>query len=204
MDIPSRSRRWLVLALSALIALPQVGAAQAQDEPPKIGSKAEVKGVVRDEMDAAVPGARVVLSPLEAPERSVSATTDAGGRYAIPGLARGYYSVAVETAGKAYVGNRTLLIQPARDLRADFGLGPFLPEDAFLGLKEGAPVAALGQPAAGVARLHERSPNAGLAWLRTGKGVAVLIGGGVLAVGALIALADDDDEPSRPASPSNP
>ncbi|MBP7147045.1 MAG: carboxypeptidase regulatory-like domain-containing protein [Acidobacteria bacterium] len=204
METSSRTRRWAVLALSVLLALPQAGLVLAQGETAKSEPKAEIRGTVRDQNGATVTGARLVLSPLETPERSLSATTDEKGQYTLRAVQRGYYSVAVDFAGKAYVGNRTVLVQPARDLRADFQLGPFLPEDAFLGLKEGEPVASLGQPAAGVARLHERSANAGLAWLRTGKGVAVLIGGGVLAVGALIALAGDDDEPSRPASPSNP
>jgi hypothetical protein len=54
-----------------------------------------------------------------------------------------------------------------------------------------------------VARLKEDTGAKGLAWFRTGKGVAVVVGGGILIVAGVILLTNPDDTETS-VSPSTP
>ena len=100
----------------------------------------------------------------------------------------GLYDVSFSKDGQAWVGNRVLLVSPKKKQKANFQLGPFLPGDKAAGLEAGAPAPGTAIASTGVARLEEKTGPSGLAWFRTGKGVAVLIGGSALLVGAIIAL----------------
>jgi hypothetical protein len=163
----------------------------------------KVRGTLFNASGQEIAGARVVLTPLEHPEHSASTMTDTRGRYELEGVRYGLHQVGIEANGVAYVGNRVLTIPPKRNLRADFTLSEFREEDRQLGLNETTRVAGLDKTAGGIARLSERVGPSGWAWFTTGKGVAVLVGGGAALVAGLIALSDDD-EPQRPVSPSTP
>ncbi|UCF67149.1 MAG: carboxypeptidase regulatory-like domain-containing protein [Acidobacteriota bacterium] len=163
-----------------------------------------LRGVVRDAEGEPRPAARVMLVAIEGDEYAdrYEARTDSGGQYEIDSLPYGYYRVVVEHEGQLFPANRVLLVPPGKKIEADWTLGPFEAEDLALGLAPDQPLEwAAGGAASGVARLVERSGPSGWAWLRTGKGVAVLLGAGTLLVGGLIALSDDDEPIVSPSSP---
>ena len=161
-----------------------------------------VEGTVRDASGQTLEGVTVLAECLEDPGRTLEATTDARGRYRLEGLRYGHWKLAFRRGDRAWPSNRVLLVPPRKKVEANFTLGPALPEDEDLGLAPGKEVPLAGRPAAGVAHLEEKLGPSGWAWFRTGKGVAVLLGGSALLVAGVIALAEDDNEVI--ASPSQP
>lgn len=191
----SSLHRALAFLLAASLAAAPTSLA-AKDEPPVPGSvstsQLEVALLGRDGKPVA--GATFVLASLERAGEEVRGTTDASGEVELGPLRYGHYRVTVLANGEAFPSNRTLLVRPERSEKARFTLDGFRPEDARLGLAAGQPVDPFGKPAVGVARLSERMGPTGWAWLRTGPGVATIVGGGALLVGLLIVTSEDDDE----------
>lgn len=187
-------RRGLCLAL--VVALAGVStpafARRAKDGDGK-RKPARVLGTVKDTGGTPLAGVAVALVPLEArgdrPLRTVSGQ-DGGFRFA--DVPYGVYEIGFEGNGKAFAANRTLLVAPGRKLEVSFRLGEFEARDKAAGLESGVRVAGVVSPAAGIARLEERTTPTGLAWLRTGKGVAVVVGTGALVVAGLIAATGGD------------
>ncbi len=183
----------LVLAiLPGPVSLP--GLAVAGREPADPLATSTIRGVVRDANGTPLAGVTVLAAPLEGDGPVLSATTDAKGRYELRGVRYGHWRLAFRRGKEAWPANRVLLVPPKKKIEANFSLGPPVPEDEALGLGTGAEVPLAGAPAAGVAHLEERLGPSGWAWFKTGRGVAVLIGGGALVVAGVIALADEDDE----------
>lgn len=194
--------RPIALALALLLAsgtLPGALAAR-KDKAPK---QAQVTGTVRGMDGAPAAGIEVVFAPLHAnaaePRRG---TSDAKGEYQVANLPYGLWQVALVQGGKVYAGNRVIVLAPGKKEKANFELGPFTAEDRTAGIEPGQKVAGLETPATGIARLQERLTRGGLAWFRTGKGVATLIGGSALLVGLIILSAEDDD-PVTTTVPAN-
>lgn len=204
-------RRTLASALViALLAAPFPATAREatkKDAPPAAGEtppgRATVVGWIRDEQGEDLPGARFILAPLEGQSALVSEVTDRFGEFKLRQLSYGYYRYGVETAAGLYLGSRILLVPPDRLVEIEIDLSPFLPEDEKLGLSKTDPVPGTDKIPVGVARLFEETGPKGLAWFQTGKGVAVLVGAGVLLVGALIVLTDTSSEETS-VSPSSP
>ncbi len=161
-----------------------------------------VEGTVRDGSGQPLAKVTVLAQCLEDPGRTMKAVTDARGRYRLEGLRYGHWKLAFRRGDAAWPANRVLLVPPRKKVEANFTLGPALPEDEDLGLAPGKEVPLAGRVAAGVAHLEEKLGPSGWAWFRTGKGVAVLLGGSALLVAGVIALAEDDNEVI--ASPSKP
>lgn len=152
----------------------------------------KLSGALRDLLGQPVSGATVVLRHLESEGTPLTASTDPGGSFKFEKLPYGHYQVTFEVAGKNYASNRVLTVPPRKKLKADFAVSPFLPEDASLGLKDGAVLPGTSLPVAGVARMQEKIGPSGLAWFTTGKGVAVLVASGAAIVAGLIALSGSD------------
>ena len=209
---PSPVRRGLAAALAiALLVAPLPAAAQQApkpDPPPAAGAtppgRASIEAWLRDEQGERLVGARFFLVLLDGRAPPVSAVTDRLGRVTLRQLSYGYYRYGVETTEGVYLGSRILLVPPDRGVDVEIDLTPFLPEDDKLGLSRTDPVPGTDKLPVGVARLLEDTGPKGLAWFQTGKGVAVNVGGGILLVGAMIALTDpgsgtDSVSPSSPA-----
>jgi hypothetical protein len=181
------------LAMTLVLALCATGwpaAAGDETKPAKTGKPpkpARVLGRVLDADGKPLDGVRVILVPLQAGGGNLTGTSGSNGEYVIQGVAHGLYEAVCDMGGQAYPVNRVLLVQPGRKLEATFRLGEFTAQDGAVGLEPGFRVAALDVTAAGVARLDEPTGPTGRAWLRTGKGVAVLVGVGALVVAGLIA-----------------
>jgi hypothetical protein len=192
----------LALLVALLPAQPLLGA-EAEEEPQE-GSLAtsSLELTVRSAEGKPLEGVEVVMDRLRGDEPPVRGETGADGQLVMDGLVYGNYRLAFRYGDRAFPANRVLNLRPGREQEAEFTLEGFSPEDRRLGLEPGDPVPLLDEPAAGVAHLTEKTGPSGWAWLTTGKGVAVLVGGGALLVGGLIAVADDDEE--DPLSPVEP
>lgn len=201
-----------VASAIAVLLLVVPSPALAEDVPPSPDSlrTSSLEVEVRSGTDEPVSGAIVhVVNIDRRDEGDATCTTGSKGRCEIENLIYGMHAIAIEVGGEAYPANRTLLIPPERRAEAEFVLGGFRPTDADLGLSPGEAVElAAGRPAAGVARLQERLGPTGWAWLRTGRGATVLVGGTALAVGLIILTTDDDsDDPDlgdTSVSPATP
>ncbi len=180
-------------------ALP--GLARERKEADPLGTST-IRGTVRDASGRPVAGLTVAAECMEEPGTIRRARTDDKGRYRLEGLRYGHWKLAFEGNDGAWPANRVLLVPPRKKVEANFTLGPARPEDEELGLRPGTKVPLAERPATGVAHLEEKLGPSGWAWFRTGKGVAVLLGGSALLVAGVIALAEDTNQVI--ASPSNP
>ena len=210
MKSPPLHRALAAALVIALLAAPLPAAAQEaakKDAPPAAGEvppgRATIVGWIRDEQGEDLPGARFILAPLEGQSALISEVSDRFGEFKLRQLSYGYYRYGVETAAGIYLGSRILLVPPDRLVEIEIDLSPFLPEDEKLGLSKTDPVPGTDRIPIGVARLFEDTGPKGLAWFQTGKGVAVVVGAGVLLVGAVIVLTDTSSEETS-ASPSSP
>lgn len=190
-----RFARAVAFTLASLLAtLPALAADATPSTDEKAATVASnsgtsvLSGKVKLADGHAAGGLTMTLAPLESRSGVVTAVVGADGTYKIEGLLHGLYDVSFSKDGQAWVGNRVLLVSPKKKQKANFQLGPFLPGDKTAGLEVGSPAPGTKIASTGVARLEERTGPSGLAWFRTGKGVAVLIGGSALIVGAIIAL----------------
>ncbi len=178
----------------------------AQQPAPKIimaGGSSGLTGVTYDAAGDGLAGVTVVVSALEDASAGREVVTDTEGQFRIEGLPFGYYRLSFKYGSQAYPANRVVRLSPGKLSKASFRLGAIEPEDELLGITTGKMDELLELPVGGVARLIVRSGPKGLAWFRTGKGVATLVGGGSLIVAGLIALSDNSsDEPA--VSPSSP
>lgn len=214
MTLPPLRRALAALLVPALLFAP-FPAAAAQSEPPAPTAgapaaapapqgKSSVVAWIRDRQGKDLSGARLLLAPMEGKSTAlVSNDTDRFGECRLKNVSYGYYRYGIETAEGTFLGNRILLVAPERELAIEIDLTDFLPEDERLGLSKTDPVPGTDKVPVGVARLKEESGAKGLAWFRTGKGVAVVVGGGILIVAGLILLTDPDDTETS-VSPSTP
>ena len=83
-----------VSALAVLIALLVPAVARAQSRV----TSADLEGVVRDETGAVVPGVGITARNVDTAQERTTAT-DSQGRYLLPGLAPGVYTVTAELFG---------------------------------------------------------------------------------------------------------
>lgn len=187
------SARSVALILAAILAAGPASIARADEKPSSVAtSRVEIR--VEDRDGRSVANAEVVLESLERTGESLRGSTGSNGEVSFAPVAYGHYRVAIQAGDEAYPSNRTILVRPERSEEFEFTLGGFRPEDERLGLRAGTRVAPFDKPAAGVARLAEDLGPKGWAWLRTGPGVATVVGGGALIVGLLIVTSEDDDE----------
>jgi len=107
-----------------------------------------VRGVVTDASDAAVPGARVVVTDVSR-NRHYATETDAAGRYALTALPPGRYALAVEAAGFNKYARSAFDLQVQQQATIDVAL-TLGSVDTVVDVQAGAPLlnltsAALGQ-----------------------------------------------------------
>lgn len=194
------------VAILLLLLCGLCGPVFAQDVAPGIimaGGSSGLKGTAFDAAGTGLEGLTVTVGALENANARRTVMTNEKGEFLLEGLPYGYYQLSFEYGGQAYPSNRVLLLAPGKILKADFRLGAIEPLDQSLGLKLGDTDELLGRVTGGVARLVERTGPSGLAWFRTGKGVATLVGGGALMVAVLIATSDSGTL-AQPVSPSSP
>jgi len=192
-------RSSLAVILSIFVA---ASPAPLMAKTPKTAETSRLSGRITLENGENAADVRIVMRRMESEAPPLEARTDSRGHYVFKAVRYGYYELAFEKDGVAYASNRLLDIPPDEKVEADFTLGGFRPEDAETALALDDPLPLLGPEtrAAGVARLAENFGPSGWAWFRTGKGVAVLVGGGALAVVALIALSDPNPIPNEPVA----
>ncbi len=186
----------LALACAASISpsiRPGTGAEESAAVQTKPKKPSRLAGTVELTDGTPVSSARVLLVSMADRSVRVAGETGDDGSYEIEEVPHGYYEIVFETEAGRYIGNRILLIPPGKETEANFTLDRFQPGDARSGLTEDTPVPGVGGEAAGIARLEERLGPSGLKWFRTGKGVAVLLGGGTLIIAGLVALADNEE-----------
>ncbi len=213
MTFPPLRRALAALLVPALLFAPfPTAAAQSGPPAPPAGAaaapapqgKSSVVAWIRDRQGKDLPGARLLLAPMEGKSPAlVSNDTDRFGECRLKNVSYGYYRYGVETAEGAFLGSRILLVAPEREVPIEIDLTDFLPEDEKLGLSKTDPVPGTDKVPVGVARLKEDTGAKGLAWFRTGKGVAVVVGGGILIVAGVILLTNPDDTETS-VSPSTP
>ena len=199
-SVTVRSSVLIVVLVMAVCPL-ATAAGPAQSLGPVPGD-AELAGEITTGDGSPAAGARVRIMLMDHPETAQEFTTDSNGRFGFEALVHGYYRIAVEHDGQVFAGNRILMVPPGREVEANFQLTEFDLQDDLLGLGPSTQVPGMAKAASGVARLEERIGPSGWAWFRTGKGVAVLVGGGALLVAALIALSESGND--NPVSPINP
>lgn len=191
---------WMLAGLLIVGPLP----VQAQGEQAGVLGTSEVKGLILRPDGSGAAAAEVHLVPLTGLGAHYRATTDSSGRFELEQLQHGYYNVGVVVDGRAYVGNRSLLLEPKKKLEAELQLGEFGPAEAEIGLSRDTAVPGTDRKADGVARLIEDFGPTGWDWFKTGRGVAVLLGGSTVLIGGLILLSSDEDGPMIIPSPSEP
>ena len=115
-------RRWTVLSLLSVLVLFNVlvlfsvlGMAQA--------TAGAILGTVKDQTDAVVPGATVTVRHV-ATGTTRTVTTDAQGRYRVPGLAIGQYEASAQLSGFATEVRSGIEITIGREAAVDFILRP--------------------------------------------------------------------------------
>jgi hypothetical protein len=191
------------LLAALLLALPaSVLPALAQDarEP----GQGALRGKIFEE-DAKTPvGAATVRAVhLDTNEVFEGAPTTADGKYEVAGLPYGYYNLIVETPAGLYLSNRILNVPPEKKVEASFMLTESRPEEKeWWEAEPSRRVPGMDRPPDGVARIIEKR-DTGSFW-KSGKGIAVMVGGGALIVGALVLTADDSTSSETPESPSTP
>lgn len=206
-----RLLRPLALALAALLAAGALPARAAEAKDAKAGKKedrrsrprgAVIEGRVLEADGSGANGLTVIVTPLAAPgtgeAAALTGTTGRAGEFEIRHVPYGVYDIGFVREGRGYPSNSVVIIEPGRENELEFRLGEIGAQDAAVGVVAGATLSGLPVPAAGVARLDERFEPRGLAWLRTGKGVATVVGLSALIVGGIIIAADDDDEATPP------
>jgi outer membrane receptor protein involved in Fe transport len=82
-----------------------------------------ILGSVHDQQDAAIAGARVVVSDVQR-GASRTVTTDESGDYSVPDLTPGEYKIRVEAKGFNSVERQSIVLEVAKDVRLDFTLKP--------------------------------------------------------------------------------
>lgn len=201
MRVSNLGRTVALIIIGAVAAAPLTVAAEPSGVATFPG-EAELAGEITTADGSPAAGATVQIEPIKTPEATRRTTVDDRGGYQFANLVHGYYRIAVEYRGEVFAANRVLLVPPGREVEANFQLTGFELQDELIGLGPAREVAGMPGAVSGVARLEERIGPTGWAWFRTGKGVAVLVGGGALLVAGLIALSENDDQTS--ASPLNP
>lgn len=107
-------RRWCV---ALLVILCQVGVARAQSR----ATTADLSGTVVDQSKAVLPGATVTATNV-ATNQSRTAVTEADGRYAIPALPPGTYTVKAELPGFVAQVHEGLVLSLGASVDLDFTL----------------------------------------------------------------------------------
>ena len=193
------ARRFAPLAVCSLVlagAMPPLAASGSEQEAIEQIATSSVRVSLETTAGEPAVGATVVLTAMDVEGFEGRCVTDDAGRCTIEPLVYGLYRVAIVSNDEAFIGNRTVIVRPDRKEKLEITLGGFQPADARLGLRPGEPVPALDRPAAGVARIAEKDRASGWAWVRTGKGVAAIVGSSALLVGLLISASEDTSEPS--------
>ncbi|HXX27873.1 MAG TPA: carboxypeptidase regulatory-like domain-containing protein [Terriglobales bacterium] len=111
---PTAKARYIVFSFTVLFFSWSAGAQS---------TTGRILGTVTDQGGAAVAGANVVVTDTQRGTSRVL-TTDESGSYAAPDLAPGAYQIRVQAKGFKTVERRSLQLEVASDLRADFTLQP--------------------------------------------------------------------------------
>ena len=108
------------IAVAVSFGIASLLSAQAPGAAPA-ASTATIRGHIADPTGALIPGAKVTITnPLGVVVKST--TSDAGGAYAVPGLAPGGYIVQVTVDGFAQFGSPTLQLTAGQSKRVDISM----------------------------------------------------------------------------------
>ena len=203
-------RALVCLVLSSIIVQPALAQTApavdktAEDDP--AGQAVAGTGLIRGRVfmtDDKTPleGAIVHAYHLGSQKVFASAPSDAKGRYELGSLPFGYADLFVETPDGVFVANQVVSVPPAAKLSLTFVL--FTNEDKtkewWTG-REPKQIAVLDKPATGIAEIQEDLGTKSF-WTSPG-GIAIMAGGGALALLAISASGNNNTEPE--ASPFMP
>ena len=177
--------------------------APADDDPPDdtAAGTGLIKGKVfmTDDKNP-VEGAIVHAYHLGSQKVFSSGPTDDKGRYEMGGLPFGYADLFVETPDGVFVANQVVSVPPAAKLSVTFVL--FTNDDEtrewWTG-REPKHIAVLDKPATGIAEIQEHLGKKSF-WGSPG-GIAIMAGGGALALLAITASGSDDQPEASPFMP---
>jgi hypothetical protein len=198
----SRLDRPAALLLALLLVLPAWAPSALAQEAREPGRGSLRGKILLDDQKTPAVGATVRAVHLDTNEIFEGAPTTADGKYEVKGLPYGYYNLIVETDGALYLSNRILNVPPEKKVEASFALTESRPEEKeWWEAEPSRRVPGMDRPPDGVARIIEKR-DTGSFW-KSGKGIAVMVGGGALIVGALVLTADSssDETPQSPTTP---
>jgi hypothetical protein len=168
----------------------------AQPVEPSPTDPSRITGKVLSPEGKPVPGATVMAYHLSTGKLYTAPPTGANGEYSLDSLPYGYFDLAIETEAGVFVGNQVVNLAPASKAVVNFTTVEYGAGDpaarSFPGTDE---------ESAGVARVREKLT--GRAFWTSAKGVAILTGGGAVALLAIASGSDDEDDPiEQPDDPS--
>jgi hypothetical protein len=161
----------------------------SQDTVPSPSDPSRISGKIESTTGQPVVGATVMAYHLSTEQLYSSVPSGTDGEYELPTLPYGYFDLAVETEAGVFVGNQVINLAPASKAVVNFTTVEYGSGDPSARSFPGT-----GDPSAGVARVQEKVT--GRAFWTSAKGIAILTGGGAVALLALTASSDDEDDPS--------
>lgn len=190
------------LLLASLLVLPASLPSALAQEGKEPGHGALRGKIFLEDQKTPAAGATVRAVHLDTNETFEGPLTSADGKYEVTGLPYGYYNLIVETSDGLYLSNRILNVPPEKKVEASFALTESRPDEKeWWEAEPSRRVPGMDRPPDGVARIIERR-DTGSFW-KSGKGIAVIVGGGALIVGALVLTADSSSN-EAPQSPTTP
>jgi hypothetical protein len=193
--------------LAILVAVPEGLGVSAQDQPtepppstppqaaqapapPTANSK--LSGRVTTADGAAATGATVLAYHLSTEQLFRSTPSDAKGQFSFDAVPYGYFDLAVLSSDGLYVADTVVNVPPAGKTSVVLSLTPGAPPETlrtFPGTEQ--------QPV-GIAAVNRKS---GKGFWTSAGGIAILAGGGAVALALLAGGGSDSESPSSPSAP---
>ena len=185
--------------LAVLIAMPQGLGVAAQNQPPQRTqpptpptANSKLSGRVTTSSGTATSGATVLAYHLSSEQLFRSTPTDAKGQFAFEAVPYGYFDLAVLSSDGLYVADTVVNVPPAGKTSVSLALTPGPPAETlrtFPGTEQ--------QPV-GIAAVNRKS---GKGFWSSAGGIAIIAGGGAVALALLAGGGNDGESPSSPSAP---
>ena len=190
-------RALFAVTLSAGMAFPAIGAEAGASEPPSSKphhakkKTAPPRSTLEGRIFAAdgktgVRGATLELRPLDGSATGTSAPTDSRGRFRIKGLEYGWAEIVVHTSDGQFLGDQAINLPPGRKISATFSVLQTADRpESWWKDRNVEPPPDLASSLSGMAAAQQRLT--GVEYWKSPKGIAILIAGGILALGLVAA-----------------
>jgi carboxypeptidase family protein len=193
--------------LAVLIAMPQGLGVAAQNQPtepppstPPQGTQApapptansKLSGHVANSAGVATTGATVLAYHLSSEQLFRSTPTDAKGQFTFDAVPYGYFDLAVLSSEGLYVADTVVNVPPAGKTSVSLALTPGAPAETlrtFPGTEQ--------QPV-GIAAVNRKS---GKGFWSSAGGIAIIAGGGAVALALLAGGGNGSESPASPSAP---